>query len=112
MLTSNTLGVVVFLAVLLHEAPAGFSIAAIILGAGKSRRIAVLAGGSIGVSTLIGIMVPLAPSASLARARLKSFWPSPPGALSTLPPPASYRRPARGERERAGSHFSTWWPEY
>ena len=60
MLTSNTLGVVVFLAVLLHEAPAGFSIAAIILGAGKSRRIAVLAGGSIGVTTLIGIMVPFA----------------------------------------------------
>ena len=60
MLTSDTLGVVVFLAVLLHEAPAGFSIAAITLSTGRSRRTAVLAGGSIGIATLIGIVVPFA----------------------------------------------------
>ena len=58
LLTSNTLGVVVFLAVLLHEAPAGFSIAAITLSTGRSRRTAVLAGSSIGITTLIGIVVP------------------------------------------------------
>ena len=60
MITNETLGVLVFLAVLLHEIPAGFSIAAIMMGAGRSRRAAVLAGGSIGVATLVGIVVPFA----------------------------------------------------
>ena len=60
MVTDQTLGVLVFLAVLLHEIPAGFSIAAIMLGAGRSRRAAVLAGSSIGIATLVGIVVPFA----------------------------------------------------
>ena len=60
MVTSQTLGILVFLAVLLHEIPAGFSIAAIMLGSGRSRRAAVLAGSSIGLATLVGIVVPFA----------------------------------------------------
>ena len=58
MLTSESLGLLVFLAVLLHEVPAGFTISAIVLGAGRSRRTALLAGASIGVITLVGIVVP------------------------------------------------------
>ena len=58
MLTSENLGLLIFLAVLLHEVPAGFSISAIMLGAGRSRRASFLAGASIGFATLVGIMVP------------------------------------------------------
>ena len=58
MLTSESLGLLVFLAVLLHEVPAGFTISAIVLGAGRSRRTALLAGASIGVITLVGIVIP------------------------------------------------------
>ena len=58
MMTSQSLGFMVFLAVLLHEVPAGFSISAIMLGAGRSRRAAFLAGVSIGLVTLVGIVVP------------------------------------------------------
>lgn len=58
MVSSSGLGVLVFLAVLLHEVPAGFSIAAIMRGYGYSRRAAVLSGTSIGLITLLGIAIP------------------------------------------------------
>jgi zinc transporter ZupT len=58
MMASPALGVLVFLAVLLHEVPAGFVIGAIMRGAGQSRLSAVLAGVSIGVVTLLGIAIP------------------------------------------------------
>jgi len=57
-ITSQRLGLVVFLAVLVHEVPAGFVLATIMLGAGYSRGVAVLAGASIGVITVVGILVP------------------------------------------------------
>ncbi len=60
MITSSSLGVLIFLAVLLHEIPAGFSIAAITLGAGRGRKAAVVAGSSIGISTMVGIVIPFA----------------------------------------------------
>jgi len=58
MVAEPRLGVVIFLAVLFHELPAGFVIAAIMRGAGWSRLGAVLAGLSIGLITLVGIAVP------------------------------------------------------
>ena len=58
MVTSQTLGLLMFLAVLVHEIPAGFAIGTIMLGAGRGRRAAMLAGASIGVITLFGIAVP------------------------------------------------------
>ena len=58
MVTNQAIGVLVFLAVLLHEFPAGFAIAAIMRGAGWSRRAALSAGLSIGVVTLVGISIP------------------------------------------------------
>lgn len=58
MITSGRLGVMVFLAVLLHEVPAGLVLASIMRGAGHSRGVAFLAGVSIGLITLVGILIP------------------------------------------------------
>lgn len=58
MIASPELGVLVFLSVLLHEIPAGFVIAAIMRGAGWSRWAAMAAGGSLGLVTLLGIILP------------------------------------------------------
>lgn len=58
MVTELSLGIMVFLAVLFHEVPAGFVIAAIMRGAGWSRRGSILAGVSLGLITLVGIAIP------------------------------------------------------
>ena len=58
MITSQAVGILVFFAVLLHEVPAGFAVAAILRSAGKSRKVALLSGVSIGVVTLVGIAIP------------------------------------------------------
>jgi zinc transporter ZupT len=57
-IAKKELGILVFLAVLLHEVPAGFVIAAIMRGAGWGRWAAVGAGGSLGFITLLGIALP------------------------------------------------------
>jgi zinc transporter ZupT len=49
-----TLGLLLFLAVLLHKLPEGFAIASIMLATGHSRGAAVLAGGALGALTLLG----------------------------------------------------------
>ena len=48
------LGTVLFMAVLLHKVPEGFTIASIMLAGGQSRRAAVGAGALLGVLTLTG----------------------------------------------------------
>jgi zinc and cadmium transporter len=58
MINEAELGVLVFVAVLLHEAPAGFVIASIMRGAGWGRSGAIAAGASLGLVTLIGIALP------------------------------------------------------
>jgi len=58
MVADTNLGIVVFLAVLLHEMPAGFVIAAIMRGAGWGRLGAMMAGVSLGLITLVGIALP------------------------------------------------------
>lgn len=58
MVAEPRLGIVIFLAVLFHEVPAGFVIAAIMRGAGWSRLGAIMAGLSIGLITLVGIALP------------------------------------------------------
>ncbi len=57
-ITDPALGFIVFIAVLLHEVPAGFAIGTIIRNYGGSRAQALLAGLSIGVVTLVGILIP------------------------------------------------------
>ena len=60
MIADPALAVIVFLAVLLHEVPAGFAIGAVIRGHGGSRLQALLAGLAIGFVTLVGILIPFA----------------------------------------------------
>ena len=58
LVTDQTVGVMVFLAVLIHEFPAGFAVASILRGSGWSRLAALTAGISIGIVTLVGIAIP------------------------------------------------------
>jgi zinc transporter ZupT len=59
-LTSTELGVLVFIAVVLHEIPAGVVVGELVLASGKGRKTALLAGASIGATTLLGIAIPFA----------------------------------------------------
>jgi zinc transporter ZupT len=52
-----TLGLLLFLAVLLHKLPEGFAIASIMLATGHSRSAALLAAGALGALTLLGALV-------------------------------------------------------
>lgn len=49
-----TLGFLVFIAILLHKFPEGLAISSIFLASGASRRRALLAGGSLGLATIVG----------------------------------------------------------
>ncbi len=61
-LVSMKLGVLLFVAILLHKIPEGFTAASIMRAAGKSRLVVFSSSVAVAVSTLIGIF-----SASLAR---------------------------------------------
>jgi ZIP family zinc transporter/zinc and cadmium transporter len=54
---SSELGVLVFLAVVLHKLPEGLAIASLFLAAGQSPRVAVAAAGALGLTTLVGVTV-------------------------------------------------------
>lgn len=49
-----SLGMLVFLAILLHKLPEGFAISSIFLAAGASRGRALAAGAALGVATILG----------------------------------------------------------
>ncbi len=51
------LGVLLFLAVLLHKVPEGFTIASIVLASGGSRPAALAAGLALGLSTVLGAVL-------------------------------------------------------
>lgn len=51
------LGVILFLAVLLHKLPEGFTIASVVLAAGRSRSTALGAGLVLGLCTIAGALV-------------------------------------------------------
>lgn len=53
-LTSRHTGIVMFLAVIFHKMPEGFSVSALMLAAGRSTQTAVLAAALLGVATLGG----------------------------------------------------------
>lgn len=50
-------GILVFIAVFLHKFPEGFTIASMILAAGKGRKEVVLATSLVGLTTLLGVFV-------------------------------------------------------
>jgi len=53
---SQSLGLIVFLAVLLHKIPDGFTISSIAITSGRSPRSALLAATMLGGSTLLGVL--------------------------------------------------------
>jgi zinc transporter ZupT len=55
-LVSFKVGVLVFIAILLHKMPEGFTVASIMLASGRSTRKALLATGAIGAATLAGVV--------------------------------------------------------
>lgn len=59
-LSSTELGILVFIAVVLHEVPAGVVVGELALASGKGRKAALMAGASIGATTLLGIAIPFA----------------------------------------------------
>ena len=61
-----SLGLIVFIAILLHKFPEGLAISSIFLASGASRVKAMLAGASLGVATIAGALL-TAVSADLAR---------------------------------------------
>jgi zinc and cadmium transporter len=54
---SNGLGMLVFIAVLLHKFPEGLAISSLFLAAGAGRRRALLAAAALGGSTIVGVLV-------------------------------------------------------
>ncbi len=56
-LISPPLGVVLFLAVLLHKLPEGFAVGSLMLASGASRRTALVAAGLLGMATVAGVLL-------------------------------------------------------
>src|SRR6185436_16067446 len=55
-MVSQSVGFLIFLAVLLHKIPDGFTISSIAITSGRSSRSALGAATSLGVSTVIGVL--------------------------------------------------------
>jgi zinc transporter ZupT len=53
----SKVGILVFIAVFLHKFPEGFTIASMVLAAGKGRKEVLLATSSVGLMTLLGVLV-------------------------------------------------------
>src|SRR6185369_11347607 len=54
-LVSAQLGVLIFIAILLHKVPEGFTVASMMLAAGRSHRSATLSALMVGLATLVGV---------------------------------------------------------
>lgn len=55
-LVSQWLGWVIFLAVILHKVPEGFTASSVMMAAGRSKRVAWLASAALGVATVFGVL--------------------------------------------------------
>jgi len=54
---SNWLGWLIFLAILLHKAPEGFTMASVMMASGRSRRTAFWSAVALAGATLVGVLV-------------------------------------------------------
>jgi ZIP family zinc transporter/zinc and cadmium transporter len=54
---SNWLGWLIFLAVFLHKAPEGFTMASVMLASGRSRQVAFYSAVGLAVATLAGVLI-------------------------------------------------------
>lgn len=66
-LVNFRVGLLVFIAILLHKMPEGFTVASIMLASGRSARKALLATAAIGAATLAGVV-----AVALIQARIES----------------------------------------
>jgi ZIP family zinc transporter/zinc and cadmium transporter len=55
-LISGWLGWVIFLAVILHKVPEGFTASSVMLAGGSTRKVAWLASAALGVATVLGVL--------------------------------------------------------
>lgn len=55
-LISGWLGWIIFLAVLLHKIPEGFTASSVMLAGGSTRKVAWLASAALGVATVLGVL--------------------------------------------------------
>ena len=69
-LISNWLGAVIFIAILLHKLPEGFTVATMVLASGQGKKKAVQAAALLGVATLMGVAL-----TSLLRGQLEYALP-------------------------------------
>jgi zinc transporter ZupT len=53
------LGILIFIAIMLHKLPEGFTVASMMLAAGRSRRSALMASMLVGAATLVGVALVL-----------------------------------------------------
>jgi zinc transporter ZupT len=59
---NSMLGWLIFLAIFLHKAPEGFTMASVMLASGASRRTALLSAGVLAAATIVGVLlIALAP---------------------------------------------------
>jgi zinc and cadmium transporter len=56
-LVSGRLGILLFLAVVLHKLPEGVTIASVVLAGGQTRRVALAAAGALGLATVLGVLL-------------------------------------------------------
>jgi ZIP family zinc transporter/zinc and cadmium transporter len=56
-LVSNWLGWLIFLAIFLHKAPEGFTMASVMLASGRSRTTALYSAVALAAATLVGVLV-------------------------------------------------------
>ena len=54
---SSWLGWIIFVAILLHKLPEGFTVASLVLASGMGKRNAILAAGLLGIATLLGVVL-------------------------------------------------------
>ncbi len=54
---SNGLGWLIFLAVFLHKAPEGFTMASVMLASGRSRTMAFYSAGALAAATIAGVLI-------------------------------------------------------
>jgi zinc transporter ZupT len=54
---SNWLGFLIFLAIFLHKVPEGFTVASVMLAAGRSRRTAVISASVLAAATMLGVLL-------------------------------------------------------
>ena len=56
LIRSYRLGIIVFVAVILHKLPEGFTIASIMMASGRGKSFSLLAAGALGLATIAGVL--------------------------------------------------------